>query len=215
MNYDSKSVYVAVVTAAAPAFAAKNQDPTSVRQLSHALARDLIVDLARMGLLEDNGAGILGTAAPVAASPTPGAPQFSTPALAPPPPVAPAPAMPTISHPAHSATPRAYGVNGPEAPVAVGGGSLAQPAQPAIVNGQLVVPPPGASYTPPNQAGVMNVVQQVSTPQGHSALGTAGIISPVTQKPSGGEQIVAPQGEKVISGVGGATSTFVPEQIAR
>jgi hypothetical protein len=71
------------------------------------------------------------------------------------------------------------------------------------------------TYMPPNQAGVMNTVQQVSTPQGHSALGTSGVIAPAIQKPSGAEMVVNPQGEKAITQVGGAGAVFVPEQVAR
>ena len=97
----------------------------------------------------------------------------------------------------------------------MGDGPLATAAAPQVVGGQLVVPAPGQTFQPPAQAGVMNTVQQTSTPQGHSALGTSGIIMPVVQKPMGNEQIVNPAGEKVVTQIGGATSTFVPEQVAR
>ncbi len=210
----SATIYTNVLIQAAPAFAQKNSEPTTVLQLSHALARDVVRDLAQMGLLED-GAAVLGIAPQQTAqhAQPAAAAQFPTAQAAQTPPVAP-PVQPVFTHPAMSATPQAHGVGAPQAPVAVGGGQM-QPVAQQVIGGQVIVPAPGHAFQPPAQAGVMNTVQQTSTPQGHSAFGTGGIIAPAIQKPMGGEQIVAPSNEKVISQVGGAQSTFVPEQIVR
>lgn len=207
-------IYAEVLIAAAPAFANKNPNPQSALQLAHALAKDVVNDLRAMGIIDASDNVVTSTPAARNVAPPLAAGQFPTPAIAAPPPVAPPPG-PSNAYPAATAQPQAHGVNGPQAPVAVGGGGAPAVALTQKVGGQTIVPAPGHNFTPPAQAGVMNVVQQTSTPQGHSALGTSGIISPVIQHPMGQEQIVAPAGEKVIVGVGGAHSTFIPEQIAR
>jgi hypothetical protein len=96
-------------------------------------------------------------------------------------------------------------------------GPIAQPnfvaGQP--IGGQQIIPPVGAGYAPPAQAGLMGTVIQVQTPEGHSALGTDGVISQPTQRPNTQDQVVAPQNQLVVQQAGGAGTQYVPERIVR
>jgi len=96
-----------------------------------------------------------------------------------------------------------------------GAGRIAEQQQPYDVAGTKFVPPAGSTYQPPNQAGVMNTVVHVATPQGHSALGTDGVIAQPTQRPMGQDTVVAPQNQAVITQAGGAGTKFEPEHIVR
>jgi hypothetical protein len=102
-----------------------------------------------------------------------------------------------------------------EARIASGAGTVAQQQQPYDVAGQKIVPPHGNTFQPPNQAGVMNNVVMVATPQGHSALGTDGVIAQPIQRPNSQDAIVAPANQSVITQAGGAGTQFVPEHIVR
>jgi hypothetical protein len=99
--------------------------------------------------------------------------------------------------------------------VASGAGTVAQQQQPYDVGGTKIVPPTGSTFQPPNQAGVMNNVVHVATPQGHSALGTDGVIAQPIQRPNSQDTIVAPANQSVITQAGGAGTQFVPEHIVR
>jgi hypothetical protein len=83
------------------------------------------------------------------------------------------------------------------------------------IGGQQIIPPVGAGYSPPVQAGVMGTVVQVPTPQGHSALGTDAVISQPTQRPNTQDQVVAPSNQLVVQQAGGAGTQYVPERIVR
>lgn len=106
-------------------------------------------------------------------------------------------------------------VGTPQAQVASGQGQVASQPQPYDVGGMRVVPPVGNTFVPPAQAGVMNNVVQVPTPQGHSALGTDAVISQPSQRPNTQDTIVAPGNQLVVQQAGGAGTTFVPERIVR
>jgi hypothetical protein len=103
----------------------------------------------------------------------------------------------------------------PQAQIASGAGMVARQQEPFDVGGMKVVPPTGNTFVPPAQAGVMNNVVQVPTPQGHSALGTDGVIVQPSQRPNTQDQIIAPGNQAVITQAGGAGTTFVAERIGR
>jgi hypothetical protein len=135
-----------------------------------------------------------------------------------PPAVSTAPAAPWFPpHLAHLHQPpvSAAPLGVPQARVALGQGQVASQQAPYDVGGMRVVPPTGNTFVPPAQAGVMNNVVQVPTPQGHSALGTDGVISQPSQRPNTQDMIVAPGNQLVVQQAGGAGTTFVPEQIKR
>src|SRR5271156_6779864 len=227
-------MYLKIICAAAPAFAAKDNNLIAAQQNADTLARGCVKMC--------NDLGLFATAPPApAAQPQPGfahapmqvAPQAIVAQQAPQTPVsfpqdppaqqaAPQPVPqqvqqgqappPPAPFPQATAAPQATGVGGiPQAPVAMGDGQLAQTAQPQIIAGTAIVPPAGNTYAPRNQAGVQNTVVQTSTPQGHSALGSGGVIAPVIQKPTGPEMIVNPGGQAVIQG--GPVPQPVQEQI--
>jgi hypothetical protein len=102
-----------------------------------------------------------------------------------------------------------------QAQVALGEGSVAAQRAPYDVGGTMIVPSAGETFVPPAQAGVMNHVVQVPTPQGHSALGTEGVIAQPAQRPNNQDVIVAPANQSVITQAGGSGTTFVPERIVR
>lgn len=106
-------------------------------------------------------------------------------------------------------------VGTPQSQIASGQGQVATQQQPYDVAGTRMVPPVGNTFVPPAQAGVMNNVVQVPTPQGHSALGTDGVIAQPSQRPNTQDVIVAPQNQLVVQQAGGAGTMFVPEQIKR
>lgn len=106
-------------------------------------------------------------------------------------------------------------VGTPQAQVALGQGAVAMQKTPYNVGGTQVVPATGDTFVPPAQAGVMNHVVQVPTPQGHSALGTDGVISQPSQRPNTQDAVIAPSNQLVITQAGGAGTTFVPERIVR
>jgi hypothetical protein len=103
----------------------------------------------------------------------------------------------------------------PQALVASGAGTVARQQEPYDVGSMKVVPPTGSTFVPPAQAGVMNNVVQVPTPQGHSALGTDGVIVQPSQRPNTQDQIIAPGNQSVITQAGGAGTMFVAERIGR
>jgi hypothetical protein len=144
---------------------------------------------------------------------TPSAPQAVSPSA-----LATAPAAPWypphLAH-LHQPSPPPIPVGTPYAQVASGQGQVAQQQQPYDVAGTKIVPPTGSTFVPPAQAGVMNQVTQVPTPQGHSALGTDGVIAQPSQRPNTQDQIVAPAAQLVVQQAGGAGTTFVPERIVR
>lgn len=121
---------------------------------------------------------------------------------------------PHLAH-LHRQNAPAVSVGTPQAQIASGQGQIASPMQPYDVAGMRVVPPAGNTFVPPAQAGVMNNVVQVPTPQGHSALGTDAVISQPTQRPNTQDTIVAPASQLVVQQAGGAGTTFVPERIVR
>ena len=143
-------------------------------------------------------------AAPTAASPAAQVAPISQPGAAP-------IAQPLVA----TAAPQVQGANGPETPVALGEGHVVQAAQPMDVAGTKIVPPSGQTFAPPAQAGVMNTVVQTPTPEGHSALGTGGVIAQPIMRPAVHETVVNPANQKMIPMVGGAGSTFVPEKVVR
>jgi hypothetical protein len=161
---------------------------------------------------------------PQAMAPTALAPQLQSPAVAQPMQQS-APWYPP--HLAHLFKPQAppastvpvIGNQGPgyvqQAQIASGAGTVAQQQQPYDVGGTKIVPPTGSTFQPPNQAGVMNNVVMVATPQGHSALGTDGVIAQPIQRPNSQDAIVAPANQPVITQAGGAGTKFVPEHIVR
>lgn len=102
----------------------------------------------------------------------------------------------------------------PSAQVATGAGVVASQMRPYDVGGTKIVPPTGSTFQPPNQAGVMNNVVHVATPQGHSALGTDGVIAQPIQRPNSQDTVVAPGNQSVITQAGGAGTQFVPERIS-
>jgi hypothetical protein len=102
----------------------------------------------------------------------------------------------------------------PQAQVATGAGVVASQMRPYDVGGTKIVPPTGSTFQPPNQAGVMNNVVHVATPQGHSALGTDGVIAQPIQRPNSQDTIVAPGNQAVITQAGGAGTQYVPERIS-
>jgi hypothetical protein len=61
----------------------------------------------------------------------------------------------------------------------------------------------------------MTQVTQIPTPQGHSALGTDGVISQPSQRPTTNDTIIAPSQQLVVQQAGGSGTQFVPEQIKR
>lgn len=93
-----------------------------------------------------------------------------------------------------------------------GAGEMAE--QPSV-GGQRIVTATGDGYMPPAPTGVMNTVMHIPTPNGHSALGLNGVISQPEQKPNQYEQVVAPQGQRVITPVGAGGSMYVPERIVK
>ena len=103
----------------------------------------------------------------------------------------------------------------PQAQVALGEGSVSTPLQPQVFGNQTFVPPAGSTFQPPAQAGVMTQVTQIATPQGHSALGTDGVISQPSQRPTSKDVVVNPAGQLVVTPVGAGGSVFVPEHIVR
>jgi hypothetical protein len=113
--------------------------------------------------------------------------------------------------------PMPMGVNVPQpaqvVPGGVGGGAVLA-AQPDV-GGQRIVTATGDGFMPPAPAGLMNKVVHISTPAGHSALGLNGVISEPEQKPNQYQQVVAPQGERVITPVGAGGSMYVPENIVK
>ena len=106
-------------------------------------------------------------------------------------------------------------VGTPQAQVALGQGAVAMQKAPYQVGGTQVIPASGDTFVPPAQAGVMNHVVQVPTPQGHSALGTDGVISQPSQRPNTQDAIIAPSNQLVITQAGGSGTMFVPERIVR
>ncbi len=235
-------MYLKIVCAAAPAFAAKDNNLVAAQQNADSLARGCVDMCSKLGLfaaappaptaqpqpqpMQGLAPAPMQVVAPQAqpvqqqaVASFPQDPPQQQAAPAPLPPLAPqvqagqAP-PPPVPFPQATPAPQATGVGGiPQAPVAMGEGQLATPAQPQTIGGTQVVPPAGQTYAPPNQAGVQNTVVQTSTPQGHSALGSGGVISPVIQKPTGPEMIVNPGGQAVIQG--GTVPQAVQEQIVR
>jgi hypothetical protein len=136
--------------------------------------------------------------------------QPSAPQPAPAPPWYP-PHLAHLHQPPISAAP----VGTPQALVASGEGQVVSQMQPYDVAGLKMVPPTGNTFVPPAQAGVMNNVVQVPTPQGHSALGTDGVIAQPSQRPNTQDAIIAPASQLVVQQAGGAGTTFVPERIVR
>jgi hypothetical protein len=61
----------------------------------------------------------------------------------------------------------------------------------------------------------MGTVHQIPTPQGHSALGTDGVIVQPAQRPTQQDTVVAPGNQLVVQQAGGAGTQFVPEHIVR
>lgn len=116
---------------------------------------------------------------------------------------------------ASSLAPLAHPIGVPQAQVATGEGAVAMQRAPYDVGGTQIIPSAGETFVPPAQAGVMNNVVQVRTPQGHSALGTDGVISQPSQRPNTQDVIVAPSNQAVITQAGGSGTTFVPERIVR
>lgn len=114
-----------------------------------------------------------------------------------------------------TAAPVARPVGVPQAIVASGEGAVAMQRMPYDVGGTQFIPSSGETFVPPAQAGVMNNVVQVPTPQGHSALGTDGVIVQPSQRPNTQDVIVAPSNQAVITQAGGSGTMFVPERIVR
>lgn len=185
----AQELYVSLLPHALSAYAAKTPDMTSAKQMAHALAEECVNECARLGIL--GGSGVERHSNPRAEQAPVGTPG----------------SIPQFAQPNQS-----------------GGGGMAlvplgTPQQPAQhfnhVGGQEIVPPAGAKYEPPIQAGVMNTVVQVPTPQGYSALGTNGVISQPVQRPNGKDQVIAPSNQAMIPQVGGNGTMFVPERIVK
>jgi hypothetical protein len=201
-----KDLYLKLVPHALAAYAQKTSDMESAKQMAHALAKECVDECARLGIID---AGI--EQAPYARSAPQGAPVG-------------APGIPTFVEPGMQAGPASALVpsGAPQQPaqhynhVPLAGSVQGQPtggAQP-MIGGQQFIPPAGEGYQPPLQAGVMGTVTHVPTPDGHSALGTGGVISQPVQRPSGKDVVINPQQKPMIPSIGGSGTTFVPEKIS-
>lgn len=110
--------------------------------------------------------------------------------------------------------PEGTGVGVPQ-PAQMTPGQGATLAPQTDVGGQRIVTATGDGFMPPAPAGLMNTVVHIATPASHSALGLNGVISQPEQKPNQYQQIVAPQGQRVVTPVGAGGSTYVPEHIVK
>lgn len=191
-------LYEAIYPFALAAYAAKNSDMESAKQMARALTLECALECARLGIVSGGDGQLVGQA-PRASFGTgsPGIPTFA-PLVAPLGPGATALAPPGT----------------PQQPVQHYN-HLATQNPPGGVGGQQIFPPAGGKYVPPDQAGVMGTVTQASTPQAFSALGTNGIINQPEQRPSGKEVVINPSNQSMIPAVGGNGTMFVPERIVR
>ena len=187
-------LYMRLLPPALASYAAKSSDMVSAKQMADALARECVMECARLGIIDDgNGARRhSGRSEGVGA---PGIPQFA-------------------GETQQGSSPGALvPVGGPQEPVRHFNHVMGQPVG---VGGVQSGPSNGNQDGGIVQAGVMSTVTQApSVTQGHSAFGTNGVINIPDQHPNGKDVVVAPQNQPTIPSVGGASTTFVPEKIVR
>jgi hypothetical protein len=235
-------MFLQIMVRAAPAFASKGDNNlVGAQQNAEALAKACVQRCFELGLFNGQPAVAAPPPAPqqiapqAAPAPVASFPQ-DTPIAAPQVVAAPVVAVPAaapltteqqlaataaanaqaVPFPQATAAPQIQGVGAPQAQVATGAGQPAAPPQPYTVAGTQIVPPAGGSFQPPAQAGVQNIVTQVPTPQGHSALGGGGVVSQPVQKPIGHETVVAPASQLVVQQPqGSGLPQVVAERIVR
>jgi len=196
-------LYESIYPHALAAYAQKNSDSESAKQMARALSAECARECARLGIVAGGDDGVVAYSSAALGTGSPGVPAFA-------PPVAPfGPGAAALVAPGTPQQPaQHYNYPGTQP-------GQARPEIPASIGGQQLFPPAGAKYTPPDQAGVVGSVTQAPTPQGYNALGTNGVINVPEQRPNGKDVVVNPSNQPMIPAVGGAGTTFVPERIVR
>jgi hypothetical protein len=183
-----KELYARIYPVALAAYAQKNSDAESAKQMAHALAKEVVDQCCSLGVFGEVATSAEGQVRGRGIGDR-GVPAFAE------------------TRPAGTGAVPVMPAGAPQ--------QAAQHYNHVAVGGREIVPPTGGQYIPPDQAGVMNHVVHVPTPESHSALGTDGVISQPVQRPNSSDTVVAPAQKSMIPAIGGNGTTFVPERIVR